>query len=55
MHGIYRYLYIIVYPVTLTTLCQCFRHFYTLSSINNNTETLQPVITALIMRQKSVC
>ena len=40
---------------TLTTSGHHYHHFGPLSSSNNDTETLQPVIAALRMRQKSIC
>ena len=55
IHGIYRYLDIIVAPTTLNTSGQRSRHFGPSSSIKKDTASLQPVITALRMRQKSIC
>ena len=55
MHGIYRYLEIIGAPTTLTTLGHSSQHFVYSSFINNDAATLQSVIAALRMRQKSTC
>ena len=55
IHGIYRYLDMIGAPTTLTTPDHPSRHFGPSSSINNYTESLQPVIAALRTRQKSIC
>ena len=54
-HGIYRYLEIIGAPTTLTTSGHRSNHFGPSSSSNKYATTLQPVITALRMRQKSIC
>ena len=53
-HGLYHYREIIGSPTTLTTSVQISRHFGPSSSTNNDTETLQPVIAALHMIQKSI-
>ena len=50
IHVIYRYLYMIGSPTTLTTSGQHYHHFSPLCSINNYAATLQPVIAALRMR-----
>ena len=55
IHGLYCYLEIIGAPTTLTTSSQCSHNFGTSPSINNDTETLQPVIVALGMRHESIC
>ena len=55
IHGIYRYLEIIGAPPTLTNSCQHSHHLGPSSSIKNDAVTLQPVIAALCMRQKSIC
>ena len=46
---------IIVAPTTLITSGQRSRHFGPSSSSKNDAATLQPVIAALCMRQKSIC
>ena len=53
--GIYRYLEMIWAPITLTTSGQRCHNFCPSSSINNDTESLKPVIESLQMRQKSIC
>ena len=55
IHGIYRYLDIIGAPTTLTTSGQRSHNFGSLSSIKNDTASIQPVITALRMIQNSIC
>ena len=55
IHVIYRYLEMIGYPKTFTTSGQRSHHFSPSSSSNNDSATLQPVIAALHMRQKSIC
>ena len=55
IHGIYRYLEIIGAPTTLTTSGHRSHHFGPSSSRKNDATTLQPVIAALRMRQKSIC
>ena len=55
IHGIYRYLEMIGSPTTLTTSGQRFHNFGHSYSSNNDAATLQPVIAALRMRQKSIC
>ena len=42
-------------PTTLTTSGQRPHHFVPLSSINNDAETICPVIATLHMRQKIIC
>ena len=42
-------------PTTLTTSGERYHHFGTSSSVINDTSSLQPVIEALHMRQKSIC
>ena len=54
IHGIYRYLKIIGAPTTLTTSGQKSHHFVPSYFINNHTETLQTVIVAIRMIQKSI-
>ena len=54
IHGLYCYLEMIGYPKTLTTSYHISHCFGTSSSINNDTDTLHPVIADLRMRQKSV-
>ena len=53
-HGLYRYLKIIGAPTIFTTSGQRYHHFCPSSSINNDTETLQSVISDLCMRQKII-
>ena len=55
IHGIYRYLEIIGAPTTLNTSGQSSHHFSSSSSINNDSETLQPVIAAIRTIQKRFC
>ena len=55
IHRIYPYLEIIGAPTVLTTSVQCFHHFSPFYYINNDAETLQPVIADLCTRQKSIC
>ena len=55
IHGIYRYLEIIGAPTTLTTSGHRSHNFGPSYSSNNDATTLQPVIAALRMRQKSIC
>ena len=47
IHGLYCYLEINEAPTTLTTSSQFYHYFGLLSFINNETETIQPVIPAL--------
>ena len=51
IHGIYRYIDMIVDPTTFTTSGQLSHSFIPVSSINNDTESLQPVIADLSTRQ----
>ena len=55
IHGIYRYLEMIGAPTTLTTSGHHYHHFGSSLSSKNDATTLQPVIAALRMRQKSIC
>ena len=55
IHGIYCYLEMIGDPTTLTTSGHISHSFGPSSSTNNDTSSLQPVIAALRMRQKSIC
>ena len=55
INGIYRNLEMIGDPTTLTTSGHRTHHFDPSSSSNNDAATLQPVIAALRMRQKSIC
>ena len=55
IHGIYCYLEMIGYPTTLTTSGQLSHHYSPSYSINNDAETLQPIIAALRTRQRSIC
>ena len=55
IHGIYRYLEMIGATTTLTTSGHRSHHFGPSYSSNNDATTLQPVIAALRMRQKSIC
>ena len=50
IHGLSSYLEIIVSPTTLTTSGRRCHHFVPKSSINNDTETLHPFVSALFMR-----
>ena len=54
IHGIYSYIEMIGAPTTLTTSGHRSHHFVSSSSSNNYATTLQPVIAALRMRQKSI-
>ena len=54
IHNIYRYLYMIEAPTTLTTSGQRSDNFSPLSSIKNYAATLQPVIADLHTIQKSI-
>ena len=54
-HGIYCYLETIGSSTTLNTSSQWYHNFGPSSSTDNDTETLQPVIAALCVWQKSVC
>ena len=49
IYGLYFYLEMIGSPTTLTTSGQCSDNFGTFYSISNDTETTQPVISALRM------
>ena len=55
IRGIYRYLDMIGAPSTLNTSSQRYRNLGPSSFINNDAETLQPLISALRMRQKGIC
>ena len=55
IHGIYRYLEMIGTPTALTTSGHRSHTFVSSSSSNNDATTLQQVIAALRMRQKSIC
>ena len=55
IHRIYHYLELNEYPETFTTPFQCSRHFSPLYSINNDAETIMPVISDLRMTQKIIC
>ena len=55
IYGIYRYLDMIGAPTTLTTSGHRYLNFCPSSSSNNDATTLQPVISALRMRQKIIC
>ena len=55
IHGICRYLEIIGSPTTLKTSGHRSHHFIHSSCRNNYAATLQPVISALCMRQNSIC
>ena len=55
IHGIYSYLEIIGAPTTFATSGRISHHFSTSYSINNDTASLQTVISYLCMRQKSIC
>ena len=55
IHGHYHYLETIGSPTTLTTSGHSSNNFGSSSSTNNYTLTLQPVIAALRVRQKSIC
>ena len=45
----------IVYPTILTTSGQKYHHFGPFYSTNNDTSTLQPVITYIRIRQEIIC
>ena len=55
IHGIYRYLEMIGAPTKLKTSDQRSHHFGPSDSINNDAATLDQVIAALRMIQKSIC
>ena len=55
IHGIYSYLEMIWDPTTLTTSGQRSHHFGTSYYINNDTASIQPVISTLWRIQKSIC
>ena len=55
IHVIYCYLDIIGSPTTLTTSGHRSHYFGPSSSSNNDAENIQPVIAALLMRQKIIC
>ena len=55
IHGIHRYLEMIGAPTTLTTSGQRYHHFCNSYLINNDTESLQPVIVDMGTIQKSIC
>ena len=55
IHGIYRYLEIIGDPTIFNTSSQRSNNFGHSSSSNNDAATIQPVIEALRMIQKSIC
>ena len=55
IHGIYRYLEIIGASTTLNTSGHRSHNFCSSSSRQNDATTLQPVIAALRMIQKSIC
>ena len=54
IHGLYRYLNMIVATTILTNLGQRYHHFGPSSSINNDTAALQTFISALRMIQKII-
>ena len=54
INDIYCYLEMIGDPTTLTTSAQIYHHFRPSSSSNNDSATLQPVITALCIRQRII-
>ena len=54
IHGLYCYLEMIVAPTTLTTLGQRSHNFGPSYSINNDTASLQPVITSILIIHKSI-
>ena len=54
IHGLYCYLEMIGAPTTLTTSIQRSHHSSPLSSTINDTATIQSVIEALCMIQKSI-
>ena len=55
INELYRYLEMVVAPTTLTTSGLRSHHFGPSYYTNNGTETLQPVIVALFIRQNSIC
>ena len=55
INGLYNYLEMIGSPTTLTNPAQRSHHFGTLSSTNNDTATLQPVIVDLCIRYNIIC
>ena len=55
IHDIYRYLEMIGAPKKLTTSGQRSNHLSPSSYINNNAETIHPVIKYLRSRQKIIC
>ena len=55
IHGIYCYIKIIGAQTTFATSDQRSHHFIPSSSINNYISYIQPVITVLHLRQKSIC
>ena len=55
MHVIYCYLEMITAPTSLTSSGQRYDNVGTPYSNNNETETIQPVISALRIIQKSIC
>ena len=55
IHDIYRYIEMIGAPTKFTNSGHRYHHFGPSSSGKNDAVTLQPVIAALRMRQKSIC
>ena len=55
IHGIYRYLEIIVASTTLTTSDQLYHHSGPSSSTNNYTGTIQIVVAYLCIQHKNIC
>ena len=55
IHGLYSYIEMIGFPTTLTTSGWRYHPFGTSCSINNDTETLHPVISDLCTRKKIIC
>ena len=55
IHGLYYYLDMIGVPTRLTASGQRYHHFGPSYSINNDTASLQTVIVALCIRQKTIC
>ena len=55
INGIYFYLEMIEFPITLTTSGQQSHHLVPLYSINNDTSSLHTVITDIRMKQKFIC
>ena len=55
INGTYHYIEMIGYPATLTISGQRSHHLGTSSSTNNDAETLQPVISYLLIIQKTIC